>query len=299
MNWFKHDTDAAGDAKLKRLILRFGAEGYAVYFHCIELIVADINETNVTFELEHDAEIIADNLKIKGDSNTSGIDRVQAIMKYIVTLGLFEEQRGRISCYKILKRLDGSMVANGKLRKTIESAKVYHGLAMTNPGDAMAPPSDRHDTAMTNPGDAMLDKIRREEIRKEENSRYTYLGEKSDSKPKRAIIQRFPIQEVLDYLNKVARKNFTLTDAYRKFIEARFKEGASFEDFVRVIDSKTEQWYSDEEMAKYLRPQTLFNATKFQSYLNEAPAVSQEQSTEDRAARLRRLAGETNQGGQS
>ena len=64
MNWFKHDTDASNDAKIKKLILRYSATGYAVYFHGLELIAAGINENNITFELEHDAEIIADNLKI-------------------------------------------------------------------------------------------------------------------------------------------------------------------------------------------------------------------------------------------
>ena len=32
MKWFKHDTDASNDAKLKKLILKYGAEGYAIYF---------------------------------------------------------------------------------------------------------------------------------------------------------------------------------------------------------------------------------------------------------------------------
>ena len=71
MNWFQHDTASTQDAKIKKLLIRHGAIGYAVYFHCLELIAADISETNLTFELEHDSEIIADNLKISGTGDKS------------------------------------------------------------------------------------------------------------------------------------------------------------------------------------------------------------------------------------
>src|SRR5678816_1516310 len=82
--------------RIRKLVLRYGADGYAIYFHCIELIAGSVSEHNITFELEHDAEIIADNLKIQGTSDTSAVDRVNQIMKYIVSLGLFEESKGRI-----------------------------------------------------------------------------------------------------------------------------------------------------------------------------------------------------------
>jgi hypothetical protein len=136
MKWFKHDTDASTDARIKKLILRYGAEGYAIYFHCLELIAGDISETNVTFELEHDAEIIADNLKIKGDSQKSGIDRVNEVMKYIISLELFTNDNGHIRCYKIAKRIDSSMTSNSKLRHLINDAK-NHDAVMTKPCEIM------------------------------------------------------------------------------------------------------------------------------------------------------------------
>ena len=131
MIWFKHDTNAVNDAKVKKLIIRYGAEGYAIYFHCIELISGDINENNITFCLEHDSEIIADNLKIKGTAEKSGIQIVEEIMKYIVELKLFEEHNNLIYCFKILKRLDLSMTSNVKFRKIITEAKESHDLIMT------------------------------------------------------------------------------------------------------------------------------------------------------------------------
>ncbi|NQS64754.1 prephenate dehydrogenase, partial [Streptococcus suis] len=43
------------------------------------------------------------------------------------------------------------------------------------------------------------------------------------------------------------------------------------EDFKKVIDTKVAQWKNNTEMAKYLRPKTLFSPSNFDSYLNEAP----------------------------
>ncbi len=109
MKWFQHDTDALYDAKIKKLIFRHGAIGYAVYFHCIELIAGTITKNNINFELEHDAEIIADNLKIQGDQQESAIDKVNRIMKDIINLGLFECIDNRIFCYKLASRLDNTV----------------------------------------------------------------------------------------------------------------------------------------------------------------------------------------------
>ena len=123
MKWFKHDSDATTDAKLKKLIIRHGAVGYAVYFHCLELIASDISETNITFELEHDSEVIADNLHIGGTSEKSGIAIVEEIMMTITDLGLFECDNNRITCMKLAKRLDQSMTGNKAMRQVIASVK--------------------------------------------------------------------------------------------------------------------------------------------------------------------------------
>jgi hypothetical protein len=55
MKWFKHDSDASNDAKLKKLRLKYGAQGYGIYWYCLELIARNVEKHNLTFELEHDA----------------------------------------------------------------------------------------------------------------------------------------------------------------------------------------------------------------------------------------------------
>lgn len=78
------------------------------------------------------------------------------------------------------------------------------------------------------------------------------------------------VSEILNYLNSVANKNFkTNTKSTQRLIKARLSEGFTVEDCKRVIDVKTKQWLTDPVMNKYLRPDTLFNASKFEGYLNE------------------------------
>lgn len=73
---------------------------------------------------------------------------------------------------------------------------------------------------------------------------------------------------VIGYLNaKVGTRFNSKTDAYRKLVSARAKEGFTEQDFRTVIDKKAAEWKGT-EWAKFLRPQTLFG-TKFESYLNQ------------------------------
>lgn len=118
MQWFKHDSTANQDAKLKRLRMKYGLEGYGLYWYCLELIAGEVGVDNVTFELEHDAEII---------SFDTGIhhERVNEMMRYMVDLGLFESSaNGYISCMKLAKRLDKSMTSNPKMRSIIEAVRL-------------------------------------------------------------------------------------------------------------------------------------------------------------------------------
>lgn len=79
------------------------------------------------------------------------------------------------------------------------------------------------------------------------------------------------IKQIVDYLNQKTQSNFKAnTEATKKSIIARLKEGYTVEDFKRVIDAKVKDWADNPEMREYLRPQTLFRPSNFESYLNEA-----------------------------
>ena len=81
------------------------------------------------------------------------------------------------------------------------------------------------------------------------------------------------VEQIVDYLNEKTGKKFkSSTSNTKKHIKARLNEGYTFEDFKKVIDTKTIEWLNDKDMNKYLRPDTLFG-TKFESYLNQQKRI--------------------------
>ena len=91
-----------------------------------------------------------------------------------------------------------------------------------------------------------------------------------------------PYQEIIEYLNEKTGKNFNYkSTGNRKLIKARWNEGYKLEDFKQVIDNMASNWkdktFSDGSPAEnYLRPQTLFNPSKFDDYLNASPSHAHE-----------------------
>ena len=99
MKWFKHDANAILDSKLKKLRLKYGMEGYGLYWYCLECIARNVELYNLTFELEEDAELISVDTNIHRE-------RVEEMMQYMVNLKLFECSEGVITCLKMRSRTD-------------------------------------------------------------------------------------------------------------------------------------------------------------------------------------------------
>jgi len=81
--------------------------------------------------------------------------------------------------------------------------------------------------------------------------------------------------ECLNYLNEKAKRNYKPVRANLDFIKARLNEGFTKDDVINVINVKASQWLNDVAMNKYLRPATLFNASKFAQYSAETIAKSE------------------------
>ena len=76
------------------------------------------------------------------------------------------------------------------------------------------------------------------------------------------------IKYIIDYLNSRAGTKYSYTGKEQvKNITARLKEHFTIDDFKVVIDKKVAEWKGT-DMAKYIRPETLFG-NKFESYLNQ------------------------------
>lgn len=147
MKWFKHFTNASANNKLTKVRMRYGAEGYAIYWYCLELIAGDLGEADeITFDLKHDAEVIGFNLKIDQL-------KVEEIMKYMVSIDLFGQSNGVISCIKLAKYLDKKNTRNQYIHNIIDKFKCHEDVA-----DKQDNVADKSGQIATNP--ARLDKIR-------------------------------------------------------------------------------------------------------------------------------------------
>ena len=115
MKWFSHESTASRDTKLKKLLMKYGAEGYGLYWYCVEHVCANV-DPKLTFELEHDSEILAHELKI--DTLL-----VEEMMRYMVSVGLFEESNGIVTCLKLAKHLGENCTRNNNLKDVIKASK--------------------------------------------------------------------------------------------------------------------------------------------------------------------------------
>lgn len=87
--------------------------------------------------------------------------------------------------------------------------------------------------------------------------------------------------EIINYLNQKTGKRFSpKSEANRKLINGRLREGRTIDDFKYVIDVKCDHWLNDQKMSEYLRPSTLFSQKNFENYLNQKPR-NQVQSAPD------------------
>lgn len=78
------------------------------------------------------------------------------------------------------------------------------------------------------------------------------------------------IAEIVAYLNEVCGTNYRANSKQTKEkIHGRLSEGFTVDDFKAVVDSKAREWKGT-QMEQYLRPDTLFCPSKFESYLNYA-----------------------------
>lgn len=114
----------------------------------------------------------------------------------------------------------------------------------------------KFDTSTGIKNDTQLYKNR---LYKNNNNNIVVQNEKSD-------FENFAEQAV-NYLNFVIGTSYSpKTKDTEKFLKAIYKLKFSIDDVKSVIDSKVSEWRNDAIMSKYLRPSTLFNPNKFQTY---------------------------------
>lgn len=202
MKYFKHDTSAHFDAKMQEIILDYGMEGYGLYWFCLELISSEVTTHKLTFELEHDARIIA---RMTGVT----VHKVEEIMKKFIELGLFENNGGRVTCLQLLKRIDTSMTSNPAFRKAIMKAKND----MESHDSVMMESGHSHDPVMTK---SCI-----------EDRRYK-IEDKKHIREKSATVSPVPVQEIVNLYHEVLPqlpRVQKITGKRQSQIKARWKSG--------------------------------------------------------------------------
>jgi len=90
------------------------------------------------------------------------------------------------------------------------------------------------------------------------------------SQPDRDVLITDQAKQVLVHLNHVTNSRYQVSTTSLQNIRARIGEGFTVEELSLVVDYCNAKWGDDLKMSDYLRPQTLFQPSKFPGYLKSA-----------------------------
>lgn len=90
------------------------------------------------------------------------------------------------------------------------------------------------------------------------------------SQPDGEVLITDQAKQVLTHLNQVTSSRYQVSTTSLQNIRARIAEGYTVEELSLVVDYCNAKWSEDLTMATYLRPQTLFQPSKFPGYLKSA-----------------------------
>ena len=90
------------------------------------------------------------------------------------------------------------------------------------------------------------------------------------SQPDGEVLITDQAKQVLTHLNQVTSSRYQVSTTSLQNIRARIGEGYTVEELSLVVDYCNAKWSEDLTMAAYLRPQTLFQPSKFPGYLKSA-----------------------------
>lgn len=137
MKWFRHPSDAHRSKGMMKLRQKYGAEGLGLYWYCVECIAAPIDKHNISFELEHDVEVLAAELKI----DTLKCEEMMRFMcKPDVNLFVTDAQGGRVFCFYLAQMIENSIVKNPALKLVQAELKKLSGGQQVTIDDILALP---------------------------------------------------------------------------------------------------------------------------------------------------------------
>lgn len=109
----------------------------------------------------------------------------------------------------------------------------------------------------------------------------TNKNDKNEEKKDMSAKPTIDYRKIIDYLNLQSGHKYRVTDKTRSLIHGRLAEGFTEHDFGLVIHYKSLEWKGNQEMSRYLRPNTLFAPSHFDDYLNEAREAATKKQRQD------------------
>jgi len=272
MKWFKHMSDSLDDPFIQELLDEYSHLGYVIWFGLIEIIAKE-NGTNVTGKVNISPEYLRRKLRTSQKKLRKVLDFCQANDRLKVnycptTVGQLSGNSpttvGQLSgnCLTSVGQLSGNCLTSvGLLSNTLQKKwEIYFPKIMEIKDNYM---KDLQ-VARKKPSNHKEEEVEEEEYKEE-------VEEEADKKRKKSSV---PFEEILTDLNKQTEKNYRLTKGTRELIKARLSEGFCLEDFKTVHLNMSAKWKHDPKMNPYLRPVTLYCASKFEGYLNSTVSMS-------------------------
>ena len=229
MQYFKHMSNMRHDSKIKRLINKYGLEGYGLYCLITESITEKLSTESPIPELEDTCDDIAEFY----NGNSAKIDEM---VHFMISQGLFEIDllSGRVTCLKIFKFLEASQTRSEAIRSMIKNYKDITAL----PPPMSETVTDNHD--------------RKEEKRKEQEEK------KPSQKKMYGILNNVPLSDN-EYSSMVERHGQDVIERYIEAVSVYIPNAKKkYTDFSAVIYS----WIrKDKEEGKFKESKKTIDVT--------------------------------------
>ncbi|HGI1990176.1 TPA: conserved phage C-terminal domain-containing protein [Streptococcus agalactiae] len=255
--WLKFDKHFFENLFIKRLLRNFpgGSDMIVIY---IRLMLEAI-ENDCIIDYEGTFDNYAEELALRLETSE---EQINMALAYFVKCGVIQVDDGGNTHYPQAKALLGQETNWNRYKKKQAELEKFQPLSNKVPTEI--------EIEIDKEKDKELDK-EKEYIVEQSPTEYLFpdwLEEKYVEQVKKGNPKNFDYRIPIAYLNQKMNSNYKFVKTNTDLVKARLKDSYTLEDFKAVIDKKCSEWVNS-DMEKYLRPSTLFNASKFESYLNQ------------------------------
>jgi len=221
----------------------------------------------------------------KLDSLVASLLRVEqkiigGIKKRLISVGLIDENWQPLAWAKRQRRSDQDPTNAERQRryrerqkalkqKKEEESQIKFDFALDEI-EEIAPEQKQEAKKIQNQGDVPSSVIKEEHSLGQEKEVKSTQKERVPSATCSKKEEKEICKRVIDYLNSMTGSQFRYANSHFKLIKARLSDGVTEKQIKDVISCKSIEWGNDPNMAKYLRPQTLFRQSNFENYLGQS-----------------------------